>query len=64
MTLQQIYYVLTIAETGSMNKAAEALFVSQPALTGAVKELESEIGICIFERTSRGTCRLLRVRNF
>ena len=55
MTLQQIYYVLTIAETGSMNKAAEALFVSQPALTGAVKELESEIGICIFERTARGT---------
>ena len=54
MTLQQIAYALASLETGSMNKAAEALFVSQPTLTSAMKELEQEIGIRIFQRTSRG----------
>ena len=54
MTLQQIAYALAILETGSMNKAAEALFVSQPTLTSAMKELEQEIGIRIFQRTSHG----------
>lgn len=54
MTLQQIHYVLTIAASGSMNKAAEELFISQPSLTNAVKELEKEIGIKIFLRTGRG----------
>lgn len=54
MTLQQIFYAITIAELGSMNKAAESLFISQPSLTNAVKELEKELGITIFLRTSRG----------
>ena len=55
MTLQQILYVLTIADKNSMNKAAESLFISQPTLTAAVKELEGELGIIIFKRTTRGT---------
>ncbi|MEE1013368.1 MAG: LysR family transcriptional regulator [Clostridia bacterium] len=54
MTLQQIFYALTISQMGSMNKAAEALFLSQPSLTSAIKELESEAGIHIFHRTSKG----------
>ncbi len=54
MTLQQMKYVLTIADEGSMNKAAEKLFVSQPSLTSAVRELEMESGIQIFVRGSRG----------
>lgn len=54
MTLQQIKYAITIADTGSMNKSAEQLFVSQPSLTSAVKELEKEIGIMIFRRSSKG----------
>ena len=54
MTLQQIQYVLTIAQAGSMNKAADMLFISQPSLTNAVKELEKEIGISIFLRSSKG----------
>lgn len=54
MTLQQIKYAITIADTGSMNKSAELLFVSQPSLTSAIKELEKEIGISIFLRTSKG----------
>lgn len=54
MTLQQIHYLITIAETGSLNKASELLYVSQPSLTGAVKELERELGFTIFNRTGRG----------
>ncbi len=55
MTLQQILYVITISEYGSMNKAAEMLYISQPTLTSAVKELENEVGINIFQRTGKGT---------
>ena len=54
MTFVQLRYILTIAETKSMNKAAELLYVSQPSLTNAVKELEKEIGITIFFRSGRG----------
>ena len=54
MTLQQMKYVLAIAEEGSMNKAAEQLFISQPSLTSSMRELENEIGIQVFARSSRG----------
>lgn len=54
MTLQQILYAITISEFGSMNKAAEALFIAQPTLTNAIKELEREVGISIFRRTGKG----------
>ena len=43
MTLQQLRYVVTIAEIGTISKAAEELFVSQPSLTKALKELEKEL---------------------
>lgn len=54
MTIQQIKYVIGIADTGSFNKAAEQLFVSQPSLTVSVHELEDELGIQIFNRNGRG----------
>lgn len=54
MTLQQIYYAITISETGSMNKAAEILYVAQPSLSGAIHDLENELGITIFHRSGRG----------
>lgn len=54
MTLQQIYYALVIAEAGSMNKAAEKLFISQPTMTAAIKELEQETGITLFLRSNKG----------
>lgn len=54
MTLQQLNYVITISETNSFNKAAEELYISQPSLTVAVKELEKELGITIFNRSGRG----------
>lgn len=54
MTIQQIYYAIVISETGSINKAAEKLYISQPSLTSAIQELEKSIGIQIFNRTGRG----------
>jgi DNA-binding transcriptional LysR family regulator len=54
MTLQQIHYIITISEVGSFNKAAEVLYVAQPSLTNAIKEVEKEIGITIFNRSGKG----------
>ena len=54
MTLQQLNYIITISEIGSINRAAEKLYISQPSLTSAIKELEKELGIVIFNRTGRG----------
>ena len=64
MTLQQIRYCLTIAETGSMNRSAEKLYVTQPALTGAIQELETELAITIFNRTNRGVTLTNEGRRF
>lgn len=54
MTLQQLHYIIVISESGSFNKAAERLYVAQPSLTSAVKEIEGEFGIRIFHRSNRG----------
>ena len=54
MTLQQLRYVIEVAKTGSMNVAAKQLFVSQPSLSMAIKELENDVHISIFERTTKG----------
>ncbi|MBN2983067.1 MULTISPECIES: LysR family transcriptional regulator [Cohnella] len=54
MTLQQLKYVIEVANRGSMNEAAKRLFISQPSLSNAIRELENELGISIFERTNKG----------
>ena len=54
MTLQQLNYAITIAETGSMNRAAEKLYIAQPSLSASMQELEKELGISIFNRGGRG----------
>ena len=54
MTLQQLKYMITIAEKGSITEAAKELFLSQPSLSGAVKEVEHEAGITIFHRCRAG----------
>ena len=54
MTLQQLHYAITISEAGSLNKAAEILYVAQPSLSSAIQELEKELGISIFHRSGRG----------
>lgn len=54
MTLQQLKYVITVAETGTITEAASQLFISQPSLTNAIHELEKEMNIVIFNRTNKG----------
>ena len=54
MTLQQLNYVITVAETGTITEAANQLFISQPSLTNAIHELEKEMNIVIFNRTNKG----------
>ncbi|WP_238906871.1 LysR family transcriptional regulator [Clostridium sp. YIM B02506] len=54
MTLQQLKYVVTVADKGTISEAAKELFISQPSLTKAIKELENEMHITIFNRTNKG----------
>lgn len=54
MTLSQLKYVITVAEAKSMNEAAKQLFISQPSLSAAIRELEEEIGIEVFRRSNKG----------
>ncbi|QLY77884.1 LysR family transcriptional regulator [Clostridium intestinale] len=54
MTLQQLKYVVTVADKGTISEAAKELFISQPSLTKAIKELENEMQITIFNRTNKG----------
>jgi DNA-binding transcriptional LysR family regulator len=54
MTLQQLRYVIEVARSRSINRAAQRLFISQPSLSKALKELEEEVGITIFSRTNKG----------
>ncbi len=54
MTLTQLRYAITVAGANSMNEAAHTLFIAQPSLSAAIRELEDEIGIVLFRRTNRG----------
>ena len=54
MTLQQLRYLMAVAQQGSFNAAASQLFVSQSTLSMAIKDLEEELGIQIFLRSNRG----------
>ena len=54
MTLQQLKYIVAVAKTGTFSEAAKTLFLSQPSLTKAIKELEKEMGVTIFDRTNKG----------
>ncbi|HEL1584418.1 TPA: LysR family transcriptional regulator [Streptococcus suis] len=54
MRIQQLHYIIKIAETGSMNEASKQLFITQPSLSNAVRDLEREMGITIFLRNPKG----------
>jgi DNA-binding transcriptional LysR family regulator len=54
MTLQQLRYILTIVRSGSISEAAKQLYISQPSLSSAVREIEQEFGIEIFYRSAKG----------
>lgn len=54
MKLQQLRYVVKVAECGSITEASRRLFVSQPSITASIRDLEDEMGVHIFERTNKG----------
>ena len=54
MTLQQLKYIVTVAQTGTITEAAGKLYISQPSLTNAIHELEKEMNLVIFQRTNKG----------
>ncbi|RHR32941.1 LysR family transcriptional regulator [Clostridium sp. AF19-22AC] len=54
MNIQQLRYVIEISRQGSFNKTSQALFISQPALSNAIKDLETELGYSIFIRDRKG----------
>ena len=63
MTLQQLKYVIAIAEKGSINEAAKVLYISQPSLTNAMHDLENDLGIQLFIRNNKGI-RQIKEKNF
>mgnify|MGYP000715408692 CR=1 FL=1 len=54
MTFQQLEYIVEISKCGSINKAAQKLFLSQSGISTAVRELENELGIRVLARSNRG----------
>ena len=54
MNLNHLEYLITVAENGSINRAAQALYVSQPYLSGVIKSVEEELGFPVFMLTSTG----------
>ncbi|MFC2662364.1 MAG: LysR family transcriptional regulator [Eubacterium sp.] len=54
MTLKQLYYITTAADTGNITEAAKRLYISQPSLTAAIHDIEEEYGITIFLRSNKG----------
>lgn len=55
MTLQQLRYIVEVSKCSTISKAAQSLFLTQPTLSKAIKDLEEELGICILERGSSKT---------
>lgn len=54
MTIQQLKYILSVVENGSITEAAKKLYISQPSLSNSIKDMEQEIGITIFIRSRSG----------
>ena len=64
MNILHMKYAVEISKAGSINKASEQLFVAQPNLSRAVKELEADLGITIFDRSTRGMVLTIEGREF
>ena len=54
MTLKQLRYIVTVADTGNITEAAKKLYIAQPSLTASIQELEREYRINVFNRSKKG----------
>jgi DNA-binding transcriptional LysR family regulator len=54
LTLQQLKYVIEVANRGSINEAAKRLFITQPSLSNAIRDLEEELQLTLFDRSNKG----------
>ena len=54
ISLQQLKYFIEVARVGSINQAAEILFITQPSLSKAIKDIEAEVDLSLFQRSSKG----------
>ncbi|MCG6979010.1 LysR family transcriptional regulator, partial [Lactococcus lactis] len=54
ISLQQLKYFIEVARVGSINQAAEILFITQPSLSKAIKDIEVEVDLSLFQRSSKG----------
>lgn len=64
MTLQQLQYLVALAESNSINQAAQNLFVSQSGISKAIKQLESELGFPLLERAAGASPSPAAAQNF
>ena len=64
MRLEQLLYLEKIVEKGSINEAAKELFLTQPSISNAIKELESEMGVQLLLRNPRGVTLTEEGREF
>ena len=64
MTLQQLKYMITVAEKGSITEAAKELYISQPSLSGTIKDVEKEVKITIFNRCRAGVALTMEGMEF
>lgn len=64
MTLLQLKYIVTVAAAGTISEAAKQLYIAQPSLTSAIKELENELGITISNVPIKASCFRRREKNF
>lgn len=62
MTLQQLKYLVAVAECKNITEAAEKLFISQPSLSAAISNLENEMGVTAFGALKQRCCRNARGR--
>ena len=61
MTLTELRYIVAVAQKNHFGKAAQACFVSQPTLSIAIKKLEEELGVRLFERSSKNEIRITEI---
>ena len=64
MTLLQLKYIVTVAAAGTISEAAKQLYIAQPSLTSAIKELENELGILFSNVPIKASCFRRREKNF